>query len=125
MLKVYSLNLVQLFLPFIGFVEVPFNQTLTYSPTMVAVFRCQHKSPEARITWLINGRLFRASSQSDIETSYITHDNGSETAILYIPSDPRHNGTQVECEASLVGSREVTPVATLIIATGRSVSNKI
>ena len=96
-----------------------------YPPAMVAVFRCQHESPEARIAWLINGRIFRGSSQSesDIETDYITHDNGSQTAILTIPNDPWHNGTQVECEASLVASREVTPVATLIITTGGSVSN--
>ena len=91
---------------------------------MVAVFRCQHESPEARITWLINGRVLRFSSQSDIQSSYITHDNGSETGILTIPSDPLYNGTQVECEASLVASREITRVATLIITTGGSVSNK-
>ena len=93
---------------------------------MVAVFRCQHESPEARITWLINGRVFRGSSQSDIQSNYIIHSNGSETGILTIPSDPRHNGTQIECEASLVATREVTPVAILIITTGRSEdSNKI
>ena len=106
-----------------GFVEVPLNQTLMYPPAMVAVFRCQHESPEARIAWLINGRVFRDSSQSDIQSNYITHDNGSETAILTIPSDPQHNGTQVGCEASLQASREVTPVAILTITTGGSGSN--
>ena len=104
----------------IDFVEVPLNQTLTaYPPEMVATFRCHHESPQARITWLINGIVFRGSPQSDIEFTYITHGNGSETGILTISNNPQYNGTQIVCEASLAASREVTPVAILTIMTGR------
>ena len=104
----------------LGFVEVPLNQTLTaYPPKMVATFRCHHESPQARITWLINGTVFRGSPQSDIESTYITHGNGSETGILTIPNNPQYNGTQIVCEASLEASRELTPVAILIIMIGR------
>ena len=104
----------------IGFVEEPLSQTLTaYPPKMLATFRCHHESSQARITWLINGSLFRDTRQSDIESTYITHGNESETGILTIPNNPQYNGTQIVCEASLVASREVTPVAILTIMTGR------
>ena len=94
---------------------------MTYPPAMVADFRCHHELSQARIAWLINGTVFRGSQ--DIKLTYITRDNGSETSILTIPNNPKYNGTQVVCEASVVASREVTPVAILIIMTGGPVSN--
>ena len=101
---------------------MPSNQTLSYPAEMVATFRCHHESNQARITWLINGMLLRSFRQSDIESTYITHENGSEIGILTIPNTPLYNGTQVVCEASLTASREVTPVAILAVVRGGPVS---
>ena len=91
---------------------------------MAAVFRCRHESP-VRMIWLVNGTQFRGSSQSGIESTYISDDNGSVTEILTIPNNPMYNETQVECEAYPGVSREVTPVAILIIVhvRGGPVSN--
>ena len=108
----------------LGFFEVPVNQTLTYPSEVVAVsFRCRYE-PQARIIWLVNGTQFRGSPQSGIESTFITHDNGSMTEILTIPNNPLYNETQVVCEANPEGPREVTPVAILIVFTGGPVSNK-
>ena len=101
----------------IGFVEVPLNQSLTYPSGMVAIFRCRYE-PQASIIWLVNGTQFRGSPQSGIESTVTSHDNGSETEILTIPNNPLYNGTLVECVAHPEGSREITPVAVLIILTG-------
>ena len=107
----------------IGFVEVPFNQTLTYPSEMVAVsFRCRYE-PQVLIIWLVNGTRFRGSPQSGIESTIITHNNGSMTEILTIPNNPLYNGTQVVCEAYPEDPREATPVAILSILTGGPVSN--
>ena len=106
---------------FIGFVQVPINQTLTYLSDMAAVFRCRYEPQPDIIVWRVDGERWRSSSQSGIQSTYISHDNGSETEILTIPNNPLYNGTQVECIAYPVG--EVTPVAILIILTGGQVTN--
>ena len=102
---------------------MPVNQTLIYPSDVADVsFRCRYE-PQARILWLVNGIQFRGSPQSGIESTYITHDNGSVTEILTIPYNPLYNGTQVMCEAYPEGNREVTPVAILSILTGGPFSN--
>ena len=106
---------------FIGFVEVPLNQTLTYPSDMAAVFKCRYEPQPNVIIWMVDGELFRTSSQPGIESAYISHDNGSKTEILTIPNNPLYNGTQVECIA--YPGAEVTPVAILIILTGGQVTN--
>ena len=101
----------------LGFVEVPLNQTLTYPSGMAAIFRCRYE-PRPEILWRVNGAQFIWGPP--LESTFTNHDNGSVTIILTIPSNPLYNGTQVECVAYPNGSREVTPVAVLIIMTGGS-----
>ena len=91
---------------------------------MVAIFRCRYE-PRVLIIWLVNGTQFRGSPQSGIESTITTHENGSGTEILTIPNNPLYNGTQVVCEAYPGGTPEPTPVAVLVIITGRLVSNRI
>ena len=88
---------------------------------MVATFRCRHESDQAHITWLVNGMVFRSSPQSDIQSTFI--DNGTVIDILTIPNSPEYDGTQVVCEALLVGSHELTPVAVLTVLIGGSIYN--
>ena len=103
---------------------MPVNQTLTYPSDVADVFfRCRYE-PKARILWLVNGTQFRGSPQSEIESTFISHDNGSVTEILTIPNNPLYNGTQVVCEAYSDGRHEITPVAILTIITGRLTTNK-
>ena len=89
---------------------------------MVATFRCRHELDQARITWIINGTVFRSSPQSVIQSTFITDDNGTVTDILTIPNLPQYDGTQVVCEVSLAGSRVETPVAVLTVIVGGSIS---
>ena len=107
----------------LGFVEVPINQTLTYPSEVADVsFRCRYE-PQALIIWRVNGIQFRGSPQSGIESTIITHDNGSVTEILTIPNNPLYNGTQIACVAYPEGPPEVTPVVILlIILAGRLIS---
>ena len=108
----------------LGFVEVPINQTLIYPSDVADVsFRCRYE-PQAVIVWWVNGTQFRGSPQSGIESTVVTHDNGSMTEILTIPNNPLYNETQVVCEAYPGGTREETPVAILTITEGGLVSNK-
>ena len=87
-------------------------------------FRCRYE-PQARIIWLVNETQFRGSPESEIESTFIAHDNGSETEILTIPNNPLYSGTQVVCEANPDGRpRDATPVAVLVIITGELVSNR-
>ena len=105
----------------LDFFEVPLNQTLTYPSDMAAVFRCRYEPQPNVIIWRVDGEQFRSSSQSGIESTYISHDNGSKTEILTIPNNPLYNETQVECVA--YPAVEGTPVAILIILTGGQVTN--
>ena len=110
----------------LGFVEVPINQTLTYPSDVADIsFRCRYEPQARTIIWLVNGTQFRGSPQSGIESTFITHDNGSVTEILTIPNNPLYNGTQVACEAYSEGPPEASPVAVLVIITGGLVSNRI
>ena len=88
-------------------------------------FRCRYEPQARTIIWLVNGTQFRGSPQSGIESTIITHDNGSMTELLTIPNNPLYNGTQVACEAYPgAGTPEVTPVVVLVIITGGLVSNR-
>ena len=104
---------------------MPVNQTLTYPSNVADVsFRCRYE-PQTLIIWLVNGTHHRGS-ESGIEPTHITHDNGSVIEILIIPNNPLYNGTQVVCEANPYGRpREATPVAVLLIITGGLASNRI
>ena len=87
---------------------------------MAAVFRCRYEPQPDVIVCRVDGEQLRSSPRSGIESTYISHDNGSKTEILTIPNNPLYNGTQVECIA--YPSAEVTPVAILIILTGGQVT---
>ena len=91
---------------------------------MGAVFRCRYE-PRVVIVFRVNGTQFRGSPQSGIESTFITHDNGSVTEMLTVPNNPLYNGTQVVCEAYPGGTPETTPTAVLVIITGGLVSNRI
>ena len=104
---------------------MPVNQTLTYPSDVADVsFRCRYE-PQTIIIWRVNGTQFRGSPQSGIESTFITHDNGSVTEILTSPNNPLYNRTQVVCVAYPDGRREVTSVAILSILTGGMVSNAV
>ena len=103
---------------YVDFAEDPVNITLLLgSVKEVAVFRCQHHSPDPYISWRVNGTSIRHFP--DIIEGSI-RENGTEvTNTLTIPARSEYNGTEVVCLAfSDDGSREETPPAKLYVMRG-------
>ena len=95
------------------FAENPLNINLTYPLEMVATFQCHHESG-VRSNWLINGSDARNFVDLDVILTSI-RDNGTIVDKLSITVTPEYNRTQVACEATIDGTREISPAATLTI----------
>ena len=81
------------------------------------MFRCQHQSLHAVITWRVNGSLVDLFPNA-------TQDNSGNTGSLTITSiQAEYNGTEVVCVAIFLDintPREETPPVTLTVIEGWS-----
>ena len=62
------------------------------------VCRCLHTSPEAIISWLVNGSSLTSGLFPDIKTDSVV-ENGTIVYTLTIPARSEYNRAEVECVA--------------------------